>query len=481
MVRKAYLRGAAKQYSTSQEGKSMKNHRSFRGRTTVAAAGSLVLMAAVLAGCSSSDSDSAAEDTAAEDTAAEDTAADEGEAEEEAAPEDACNLLTLLGVDAADPLNGQTLKLGAVLPLSGGGEKAYGESMTKGIDLALEDIAASGGPNIELDVKDNGTANPELSVTAINELGEAGTPAILSSLVNSFAAMNDGLVEYDILALDGGGGTATWNKGAPYFYGTRAVSPDDTLVGMAEYLKGAYPDKKSYAVVTWQLDPELNEMDKAALTSTLEASGMEFSGVEYVPFGGTDYASAIAKVKEANPDYVLVSIYGADPGIFASQAKAAGLESQMVGFEFTQGGLDASRGAWDEGWLFVQDYFNHESPDSDLGACFAANFQAKYGENPDFYAANYYEGLLGLWELAREVQANGGDYNSGADMLAALEADPTLVSVYGGDGATAGNYTLDAESHSVSERPIGVFEYKSGSVTPLASFGPGGSNYQALN
>jgi len=33
----------------------------------------------------------------------------------------------------------------------------------------------------------------------------------------------------------------------------------------------------------------------------------------------------------------------------------------------------------------------------------------------------------------------------------------------------------------VSERPIGVFEYKSGSVTPLASFGPGGSNYQALN
>jgi ABC-type branched-subunit amino acid transport system substrate-binding protein len=155
----------------------MKNHRSFRGRTAVAAAGSLVLMAAALAGCSSSDGDSAAEDTAAEETTseetpAEDTAAEEGEAQEEAAPEDSCNLLTLLGVDAADPLNGQTLKLGAVLPLSGGGEKAYGESMTKGIDLALEDIAASGGPNIELDVKDNGTANPELSVTAINELGE---------------------------------------------------------------------------------------------------------------------------------------------------------------------------------------------------------------------------------------------------------------------------------------------------------------------
>jgi len=469
----------------------MKIQRSLRGRAAVAAAGSLILMAATLAGCSSSDSGSAAEEPAAEEPAAEEPAAEEPAAEEPAAEEpsaaepaaaDECNLLTLLGVDAADPLNGQTLKLGAVLPLSGGGEKAYGESMTKGIDLALEDIAASGGPNIELDVKDNGTANPELSVTAINELGEAGTPAILSSLVNSFAAMNDGLVKYDILALDGGGGTATWNKGAPYFYGTRAVSPDDTLVGMAEYLKSAYPEKKSYAVVTWQLDPALNEMDKEALTSTLNKAGMEFSGTyEYVPFGGTDYASAIAKVKEANPDYVLVSIYGADPGVFASQAKAAGLESQMVGFEFTQGGLDASRGAWEDGWLFVQDYFNHESPSSDLGACFATKFKEKYGTNPDFYAANYYEGLLGLWELARETQANGGDYNSGADMLAALEADPTLVSVYGGDGSMAGSYTLDAETHSVSERPIGVFEYKGGTVTPLATFGPGGSNYQALN
>lgn len=465
----------------------MNNLRSLRGRTAVAAAGSLVLMAAALAGCSSSETESATEEAAAAESTPEEAAADESASDGEAAPEDEtpedpCNLLTLLNVDANDPLNGQTLKLGAVLPLSGGGEKAYGESMTKGIDLALEDIAAAGGPNIELEVKDNGTANPELSVTAINELGEAGTPAILSSLVNSFAAMNDGLVEYDILALDGGGGTATWNKGAPYFYGTRAVSPDDTLVGMAEYLQGAYPDKKSYAVVTWQLDPALNEMDKASLTSTLDAAGMEFSGTyEYVPFGGTDYASAIAKVKSANPDYVLVSIYGADPGVFASQAKAAGLESQLVGFEFTQGGLDASRGAWEDGWLFVQDYFNHEAPTSDLGACFAAHFQEKYGENPDFYAANYYEGLLGLWELAREVQASGGDYNNGAEMLAALEADPTLVSVYGGEGSNLGSYTLDAESHSVAERPIGVFEYKNGSVTPLASFGPGGTNYQALN
>lgn len=444
-------------------------------------------MAAALAGCSSSETESATEEAAAADSAPEDAAADESASDGEAAPEeetpeDPCNLLTLLNVDANDPLNGQTLNLGAVLPLSGGGEKAYGESMVKGVDLALEDIAASGGPNIELEIKDNGTANPELSVTAINELGEAGTPAILSSLVNSFAAMNDGLVEYDILALDGGGGTATWNKGVPYFYGTRAVSPDDAYLGLAEYLKGAYPDKKTYAVVTWQLDPALNEMDKATSTEVLAAAGLESSGAyEFVPFGGTDYASAIAKIKAVNPDYVFVSIYGADPGVFASQAKTAGLESQMVGFEFTQGGLDASRGAWEDGWLFAQDYFNHEAPTSDLGACFAARFQEKYGENPDFYAANYYEGLLGLWELAREVQASGGDYNSGAEMLAALEADPTLVSVYGGEGSTPGSYTLDADSHSVADRPIGVFEYKDGSVTPLATFGPGGINYQALN
>ena len=78
------------------------------------------------------------------------------------------------------------------------------------------------------------------------------------------------------------------------------------------------------------------------------------------------------------------------------------------------------------------------------------------------------------------MKASGGDYTKGADMLAALEKDPTMVSVYGGDGATPGTFTLDTTTHTVSQRPIGVFELKDGTVTAKATFEPGGGNYQAV-
>lgn len=389
------------------------------------------------------------------------------------------DLKKLVGISGADPLAGVAWKIGAVLPLSGGGEQSYGKSMVEAVNLAVEDIAAAGGPKIELVTKDNGTADPAKSVTAVNELGAAGIGACLSSLVNAFGAMNEGVGKFKMLSLDGGGGTATWNKGVPYFYGTRAVSPADSWAGIATYLKEAFPGKKTWSAVTWQLDPKLTELDKAASIEQLKGLGLEFSGTyELVPFGGQDYAAALAKLKEANADFVFVGVYGPDPGAFANQAAAAGLGGQLVGFEFTDGGNTASRGAWDKGWLFTQDYFNADAPSSDLGKFFATRYKAKYGRNPDFYAANYYENVLVFWELARRVKAKGGDPTKGDQLLAELEANPTVVSVYGGSGAKAGTYTLDKTSHSVSSRPIGIFEYKGGKVTPKAFFEPGGGSYK---
>ena len=139
----------------------------------IAVTGAIVLSVGLMAGCSSSTNSS----EAAGSTEATANAPAASAAATEAA--DPCNLLTLLGISPEESLAGETLNLGAVLPLSGGGEKAYGKSMTEGLNLAVEEIAASGGPTMNFEIKDNGTADPQKSVTAINELGTAGVPAIL--------------------------------------------------------------------------------------------------------------------------------------------------------------------------------------------------------------------------------------------------------------------------------------------------------------
>ena len=65
------------------------------------------------------------------------------------------------------------------------------------------------------------------------------------------------------------------------------------------------------------------------------------------------------KVKANEPDLLLVSIYGQDPGSFANQAATAGLTAIRIGFEFTPDGVNASKGTYDsDGYTFAYDYFD---------------------------------------------------------------------------------------------------------------------------
>ena len=81
-----------------------------------------------------------------------------------------------------------------------------------------------------------------------------------------------------------------------------------------------------------------------------------------------------------------------------------------IGFEFTPDGVNASKGKYDsEGYTFAYDYFDAKNPTSPLAKLFVSEFVAAYGEDPDFYAANFYENALVMWEVMRRVIKNGGD------------------------------------------------------------------------
>ena len=126
-------------------------------------------------------------------------------------------------------------------------------------------------------------------------------------------------------------------------------------------------------------------------------------------------------------------MYGQDPGFFLDQAQTADLSAAIYGFEFTPDGVSASKGAYDSvGWTFAYDYFDAKNPISPLAKLFVAEFQREYGEDPDFYAANFYENMLVLWEVIRRVLAKDGDINDGAALDAGLQENLTVVSVYGG-------------------------------------------------
>ena len=65
---------------------------------------------------------------------------------------------------------------------------------------------------------------------------------------------------------------------------------------------------------------------KEDILKKIADGGYEFNDLyELVPVGGQDFSQVLPKIKANEPDILLVSIYGQDPGSFANQAATAGL------------------------------------------------------------------------------------------------------------------------------------------------------------
>jgi branched-chain amino acid transport system substrate-binding protein len=390
-------------------------------------------------------------------------------------------LAELLQIDPnADNAKGVDWTMGAVLALTGNGSY-YGTTMTNGIDLAVRHVEAAGGPKIKVVYKDHKSGDAQAATQAMTEIGTAHIPAKLASYADGLGAMLAGTKQYKCFTLDGGGGTSIFAQGQPYFWGTRAITPNDALPGLFEYIKQTSPDATTVGLTGWDIGEPSNSIVKEDVLKKISDAGYEFNDLyELFPPNTTDFAATLTKIQANEPDVLLCGCYGQDPGFLLDQTQTAGLSALMYGFEFTPDGVNASNGAYDSvGWTFAYDYFDPGNPVSPLAKLFVREFEAANGgAAPDFYAANFYENVLVMWEVIRRVLAKGGDINDGAQLDAALQENLTVVSVYGGDESTVGTYTLDPTTHSVIKRPMGVFQYKDGTVTPLAYYDIGGAEFQ---
>jgi branched-chain amino acid transport system substrate-binding protein len=351
--------------------------------------------------------------------------------------------------------------------------------MSRGIDLAAKQIEAAGGPKINVAYYDHKSGDAAAGKQAITEIVSKKIGAKMSSYVDDLGVMLQDSSKGKVFTLDGGGGTSTFGQGVPYFWGTRAITPNDTLPGLFEWFKKTYPDKKTVGLVGWDVGEPSNTTVKTDILAKIKDAGLQFNGLyELTQVGSQDFSAVLPKIKSNEPDLLLLGLYGQDPGSFLNQATTAGLKSVNVGFEFTPDGVKASKGTYDKsGWTFTYDYFDPDNPTNPLAKLFVDSFQKEYGEKPDFYAANFYENMMVMWTLIARVKKAGGDINSGDALDKALQTNLTVPSVYGGDDKTVGTYTLDPKTHSVLKREMGVFEYKGGKVTAKAFFGIGGEGF----
>lgn len=372
----------------------------------------------------------------------------------------------VFGPGGADAGQGLTIKMGALLPFSGPGSY-YGEFQGNGLKLGVKHVKEAGGPTIELVDKDHKSGDVTAGTTAARELAtQDKVPLIFASYGAVLGSILPVIQQFHVLTLDGGGGTSQVWKSQDFFWGTRMVTPDDTWPGVLDYAKEKMPDAKRVASVAWDVGPA-NDASLAIYKQLLADRGMELVADERVQIGLTDYSTTLARVRQAEPDIVGIGLWGLDPGYFMKQYITTGLGAQVIGPEFTPDAAQVAGDAYDNYW-FAYDFFDAANPPNPWSKYFADTYRQEYDKDADFYSANYYEKAFIAWELVKRVLKKGGDVNSGDDLQAALEDDPTFRSVYGGDSETVGELTLDVTEHAPKEKAMVIGTVVSGKPKILA-------------
>ena len=370
---------------------------------------------------------------------------------------------------------GLTYDMGLVLAFTGPGA-FFGRTMSAGAKLAAAHIEALGGPKFNLIAKDHKSGDPQAGVQAIKELGFAKVPAKLASYIDDLGAMLPGTDQYKMFTFDGGGGTSTFGQGKPYFYGTRAITPNDTWAGTITWLKQDFPKAHKISSVNWDLGP-LNKNNEDDLRRRVTAGGLEMGIYETAKIGATDYSAALQKIKSDKPDVIFLGIFGNDIGVFMKQYATSGINKPVVAPEFIKSSADVAGSAY-EGLYLSFDYFNSEKPDNGWSSIFVDEFHTANNLLPDYYAANYYEDLFGMWDVMRRVLAAGGDPKDGAQMDKAWRTKPEFASVYGGTATTAGTLAVSLQTHSVTKRPMTLSVFRNGKVVPISYFDLEAADYR---
>lgn len=279
-------------------------------------------------------------------------------------------------------LAAEPYKVGVILPLSGK-IASLGVYIKKGIDLAYQELNDDERNKIKLYFEDD-QFEARQTVSAYQKLkAQHNIDAVLT--VGSTAGNVLGpIAEKDKkLMISIGASDKKFAAGTDYIF-THWVSPEaESSVMAAEIQKRDY---KHIAGI-------INEQEGAIALNDAFIEEMKQKGIsdlivmqEKFLMDNTDYRTFISKAKAKNVDGVYAVLFPAGLGTFAKQAREAGLDADIFGFELFEDehAVEASDGA-----LIGQWYVNAD----DAGSEYAKRFKAKYNEEPGWASANAYDSL----------------------------------------------------------------------------------------
>lgn len=309
--------------------------------------------------------------------------------------------------DSAADVTG-SVKVGMITTLSGGA--AYlGEDTRDGFQLAFD---LDGRFDLDLVIEDD-AQDPAVGQQLAERMLERDDVDVMTGIVfsNVAGAVVPQVVNHDTIYLSSNAGPSTFaGEGCNENYFVVSWQNDEPAEAMGEYVRGTGAETVVGLAPNYQAGQD-------SINGFKRTFG-ELEAEIFTEFGATDYAQAIAQIRDADPDAVYFFYPGGMGISFVQQYVEANLDIPLYGptFSFDETIVDAIGPAA----VGLQNA-SFWAPDLDVPAntAFVEAFESTYGRTPTTYAAQSFD-TANL--LISALVANGGDPSDTAAMREAIKA-----------------------------------------------------------
>ena len=338
-------------------------------------------------------------------------------------------------------------KLGGTGPLTGGAA-IYGIAAKNGASIAVEEINALGGIQLELRYEDD-THDAEKAVNAYNVLKDWGMQISLGSVTSKpCEAIAPEFQNDRIFALTPSASSAAVLEGNDCVFQMCFVDPNQGSAS-AQYIydKGL----ASKVAVIWKNDDVYSKGVYTTFMAKAAELGLEVvSDKTFADGNDTDFSVQLRDAQDNGAELLFLPMYYQPASLILAQAKNMGYEPKYFGIDGMDGilTLEGFDTALAEGVMLLTP-FNADSTDEATKA-FVAKYQERFGEVPNQFAADGYDCVYAFKTALENAKCT---YDMSAeDICAAMIGQFTTMSF---DGLTGTDMSWDADG-AVTKGPKGM-------------------------
>ncbi len=290
----------------------------------------------------------------------------------------------------ADPLpgiHGTPIRIGGILPLSGS-IAIYGLDCLNGVELAFEEINATGGVNgrpLELIVEDD-EGTPEITANAYSKLvTRDGVNVMIGSITSNCTIVAASLAQAQQVVLLTPAATAVpVTEVGDFIFRACFIDP---LQGTAA---GRFATEElgiRRAAVLYDISNDYSVGLYETFKNAVEAAGGAVTSESYST-GNIDFYAQITKIRRDNPDIVYIPDYYNIASLIAGQLRNSGINTPIIGSDGWDGVTDIAGNE-----MLNAFYSNHYAVNSTdpKATAFARNYESRYGIKPKAFGALGYD------------------------------------------------------------------------------------------